>query len=156
MLEKILKQENDFATKIISEYETAIKETETAIAGIEEKYRKMAEEESKTLSAELEQLQSRLNSWKATLPVQAEKEEEEEKIVDTIFPENNESPCNDSDEPAEEPQEIQEENPGEPAVADPVELEAQPETAENWEDETKSNEDEGGFDDGFPDTPEEW
>lgn len=145
MLNDLLKKEGEFVSGIISEYEAAIKDTEKAIANVEEKYKKLAEKETLSLNIELDELKERLDSWKATIT----KKDDEPKIEDTLYPENNESPCNSSNEPTEEKGQ-EEEFSDEPATSEPVELDEHPEVTEDWEEETKAEANEDDDDWGEP------
>lgn len=154
MLNDLINKEYELASAMIADYKKAVNETEKAIASVEEKYRKMAEEESKALNAELEELKERLGKWESSIcfhetiaeTANAEKEPE---ITDTLYPENNESPCNSSDEPTEEKRQ-EEEVSNEPAASEPMELDEHPEVTEDWEEETEAETNEDDDDWGEP------
>ena len=92
--------------KIVKEYEriySSISKSKKLIVAdidrIDEKYRKLAQEEKKSLTENLAILNEQLKYYESMLgknavvedtTVEEPKEEEEEKIQDTIFPENNE------------------------------------------------------------------
>ena len=108
--------------KIVKEYEriySSISKSKKLIVAdidrIDEEYRKLAQEEKKSLTENLAILNEQLKYYESMLgknavaedtTVEEPNEEEEEKIQDTIFPENN--------EPEEKPEEKVEEKPAEP------------------------------------------
>lgn len=154
MLKDLIKKENEFASQIIASYEEEIKKTEQDISYIDDKYKKLAEEEKKSLNDELAELKNRLSQWKASVISEVSegdetKTEKEPEITDTLYPENNESPCNSSDEPTEEKRQ-EEEVSDEPAAFESVELDEHPEVTEDWEEETEAEANEDDDDWGEP------
>ena len=121
------------------------------------------EEESKTLNEELKELSQRLKIWedgrktaaclnKMLQEAPATTEEAEEKIVDTIYEENNESPCNSAEENTEKEAE-EEETCGESSASEPVDIDEDPEVTEDLEEETEAEVQE---EEEWPETPEKW
>lgn len=163
MLKELVNKENEFALSMISEYEKAIDTVKKDIASIEDKYHKLMEEESKALNEELKELSQRLKIWedgrktstcltKMLQEAPTTLEDAEEKIVDTIYEENNESPCNGSEENTEKEAE-EEETCGEPSASEPVDIEEDTEVTEDWEVETEAQTQE---EEEWPETPEKW
>lgn len=186
MLNSIKKQEIVTVKKMLDTYNDGMKSVESEISVIDEKYRKLAEEEKKHLTAELASLKSEKKVWDKMFKAFSDEDVkealgedepefdgagftaedntpvEEEKVVDTIFPENN------IEEAVEETVEDQNES---VAVEDIPEVSSE-NTAEDvpvtegdpWEDMPATEDEkpkvndlgEVNVDDGWPDFPEEW
>ena len=116
MLESYLKKEITRAKEMISSYKDDIDAIKKEMKGIDEKYKKLAEQEKEELSATKDAYDTQLEFWKSRLNVlkngddnmveesaaaieetveETPSEIIEEKIVDTIFPENNEGETGD-------------------------------------------------------------
>ena len=88
----------DYQKAEISHLEGVINGINEEITKIDEKYRKLAETEKAALTASLDAFNTALDFWKkletssdvVRTEEKAEVAEEEDKVVDTLFPENNE------------------------------------------------------------------
>lgn len=136
------------------------------IAKVDEKYRKLAEQEKAELNKTLEMLDAQLKYYGTILGLSKKdenevKEEKEEAIEDTIFPENNEEvvePEAEEETTEEEPTEVT----PEPEVVEGDDasesMEWPDETSEETtEEQTKEKEEEKtAEEDVWPDFPQEW
>lgn len=125
-------------TSIYSSSNKAKKSVIAELAKIDEKYRKLAEQEKAQLNKTLDMLDAQLKYYGALLnldgaavvdvpeSVQTEEVEEEAKIEDTIFPENNEQAEEIAEEAVEEKTEEPAEQPAE-VEAPPIDATAEPE-----------------------------
>ena len=118
---------------------------------VDEKYRKLAEQEKVDLNKQLETLDAQIAIYSSLLKDEAvdtaEAPVEEEKVVDTVFPENNaeeEVEEEQATEPVEEPKDATVSD-GSGDIAWPEDEAAEEETTEE---ETEEDE--------WPDEPQEW
>ena len=161
MLKEFQNKEIERWNTLLASYEADIASLVEQVAAVDEKYRKLAAEETKNLSEAVDYYQNMAEDCRAKLAVlgqpveetekpkrqrkakaetQSTPEPEPEKVVDTLFPENNEP------EPEEQP--ATEEVAEEPVEEEPVE--ELPETEDNapagedpWAEETPDKPKEG-------------
>ena len=173
------KKQAKLLNDLVETYKKAIEDTKKKIGEVDEKYRKLAEKESAALKKALADYEKQSKVFEAMIPtLQGEDNSveetvetepaEDEKVVDDIFPENNEAPV---EGPAvEEP--VVESEPTVQDMADEVfgkSDDAQPE--EPVKEESKSNDDFSDIwpeantasepatvdtEDGWPEVPEDW
>lgn len=154
---KLIKEINT----IIASSTKAMEITKQEIEKVDAKYRALADKEKAELEKLLRMQEGQISAYKAMVcftdepeaPVvedtankvveEAEKEPVEEKVVDTIFPENNEE---------ETEEETSEGEAAEPETAS----ESKPENAETSEWETSESQEINDDDDDWGDEPEEW
>lgn len=185
MLSSIKKQEIVTVKKMLDTYNDGMKSVESEISVIDEKYRKLAEEEKKHLTAELASLKSEKKVWDKMFKTfkdedvkEALGEEvpavEEEKVVDTIFPENNIEKAVDEFVAEDDPSVVEEavEDQDESVAVEDIPEVSSENTAEDvpvtegdpWDDAPAGEAEEPkvtdlgevNVDDGWPEFPEEW
>ena len=113
MLTDIKKKELSLVQEMCDSYRKACEQTKAELDAIDEKYRKIIEDEKKSLKEQLSEIKAQQKVWEKMLnnliPNEAEaapvekKEDEPEVVVDTLFPENNEELPAEEEIPAEEP-----------------------------------------------------
>lgn len=159
-------------SNLLTSSDKARKAISTEIDKIDAKYRALAEKEKSKLSKMLKSIEEQMESYKTLLnlgdevePDEAEPtavEEEDEKVIDTIFPENNEEPVIEE----VDKQVVEEEVTDDPVVVEEAVDETDKksdeatetvetvETAENaeWPFDNGNDKEE----DGWPEFPEEW
>lgn len=152
MLEDVKKKEQELKQQIIDAYKTEINKINEDLKAIDEKYLKKIEKEKKSLKESLEECNKALKAYGVEIPTESlitnidaavesvkevkEAAETEEKVIDTLFDENN------IEEEVSE-QETEEQFPEEPSEQ---ELDSQKEFEETKE----------ADDDEWPEVPEEW
>lgn len=143
---KLLKNFKTILASSISAKEIVASEIEK----VDEKYRKLAEAEKADLNAQLKALDAQITNFQNILGSDSEAVDEtpatEEKVVDTVFPENNVE--------EEETEEVapEEESEGSSEEGDIV----WPEDKAEEQEETAEPEGETAEDDGWPSEPQEW
>ena len=175
MLEEFKTKEIERWNTLMTSYAEDVLALQKQIDEVEEKYRKLAEEETKNLTEAVEYYKSMEEDCKAKIAVLEGKTEEEkpkrqprkpkvdskptpepepEKVIDTLFPENNEP---EEEEKKEEPvsEEVVEDIPIEEVVEETPE---KGELAELWpEEDDKDTEESGEINaEEWPDQPTEW
>ena len=154
----MLKQIKDKVNAILEGFEEDLKNLEEQKSHIDEKYRKLADEEKrevvetiKILKAQIKSL-SRMRDANESDKVEDEPQEnpveEEERVVDNLFPENNVE---------NEPAVVEEAVNDEPVI--PAEPDVKPvETADEWpvENNDEPVQESDQDDDAWPAFPEEW
>ena len=154
----MLKQIKDKVNAILEGFEEDLKNLEERKSHIDEKYRKLADEEKrevvetiKLVKAQIKSL-SRMRDADGSDKVDDEPQEnpveEDERVVDNLFPENNVE---------NEPAVIEENVKDEPVI--PAEPDVKPEeTADEWpvEDNDEPVQESDQDDDAWPAFPEEW
>ena len=154
----MLKQIKDKVNVILEGFEEDLKNLEEQKSHIDEKYRKLADEEKrevvetiKILKAQIKSL-SRMRDANESDKVEDESQEnpveEEERVVDNLFPENNVE---------NEPEVIEKDVKDEPVI--PSEPDVKPdETADEWpvENNDEPVQESDQDDDAWPAFPEEW
>lgn len=182
MLKEIKEKEFNRINGMIDSYTTDINDLVKQADKVDEKYRKLAEKEKKDITEALEyyrtlrdELVTRRDSLgldsavvdKKTTAKKLKEAEEKEQVTDILFPENNESPEEETkEEPAVEPaEETVEETTEETAEESETESEESSSTSEVedvWDTVEETTEaptekkEEGDEDDGWPDAVEEW
>lgn len=156
MLKEFKEKEFERLSNLIDSYVSDIDELTKQIEAVAEKYQKLAEEETKNLSEAVEYYTEQLNNFyhrrdELKLELPEEKKEEvapiqEEKVVDTIYPENNDTPVEVKEEDV-----IVEES----SDNSSEDTESTDKTTEEWPDETPKSEEESD-DEGWPEFPQEW
>lgn len=156
MLKEFKEKEFERLSNLIDSYVSDIEELTKQIEAVAEKYQKLAEEETKNLSEAVEYYTEQLNNFylrrdELKLELPEEKKEEaapvqEDKVVDTIYPENNDTPVDVKEE------EIIVEESNDNSSED---TESTDKTIEEWPDETPKS-DEESDEEGWPEFPQEW
>lgn len=167
----MLKQIKDKVNDILEGFEADLKDLEEQKSHIDEKYRKMAEEEKKEIVETIKLVKAQIKSLSrmrdATESDKVEDEPddtpvEEEKVIDTIFPENNEEPVIE----VVDKQVVEEDAANDSVVVEEAVTEdkkSDEETSETVETVETAENAEWPFDngddkeeDGWPEFPEEW
>lgn len=156
MLDKKVTKE---ITNLLTSSDKAKKAISIEIEKIDAKYKALAEKEKSKLSDMLKSIEKQMESYKALLGLNDEivdeveevenPVEEEEKVVDNLFPENNDDPVAEvTDEQVVEEEAVNEEN---VVVTDNA-----GETVEEWPTETVESEKKDDDEDEWPAFPQEW
>lgn len=162
----MLKQIKDKVTSILEGFEEDLKNLEEQKSHIDEKYRKLADEEKKEVvetiklvKAQIKSL-SRMRDANESDKVEDEPQdnpvEEEERVVDNLFPENNVEKAIDEFVVEADPSVVDEAVKEEPVIS--AEPEGKPEeTADEWPvEDNEPVQESDQDDDAWPAFPEEW
>lgn len=168
MLKEFKEKEFERLSNLIDSYVNDISELTKQIGDVAEKYRKLAEEETKNLTEAVEYYTEQLNNFylrrdELKLEMPEEKPEEanpveEEKVVDTLYPENNAD--------AKEPVTTQDTNETDGTITEEDVIVEEPEqsndnkeeSVEEWPAEEEHQDPNDSEDDSndWPEFPEEW